>query len=86
MSNPSITTIWAQRWLTVNELYLEGDWFIEWKKFTDSLQRDRIRPCPIEDELIWGRNVVRGNYSTKLGYIALFGPRTNDEVWWWKKI
>jgi hypothetical protein len=30
--------------------------------------------------------VVGGNYSTKLGYDALFGPRENDEVWWWKKL
>jgi hypothetical protein len=37
-------------------------------------------------ELVWRRNVVGGNYSTKLGYDALFCPRENDEVWWWKKL
>jgi hypothetical protein len=66
--------------LTAKELNMASDWDIEWNNFTNSLQRAHNRLGPSEDELIWGRNVVGGNYSTKLGYDALLWPRTNDEV------
>jgi hypothetical protein len=86
MSNPATTPIWAQGWWNVNDLNMIGDWAIEWNNFTKSLQRVHVRLSDSEDELVWRRNVVGGNCSTKLGYDALFGPRENDEVWWWKKI
>lgn len=47
----------------------------------DTLQRAHIRLDPLEDELIWRRNMVGVSYSAKLGYEALFGPGINDEAW-----
>jgi hypothetical protein len=33
MSNPTISTIWSQGWLSVVDLNLTGEWVIDWNNY-----------------------------------------------------
>jgi hypothetical protein len=74
MLNPTISTIRSQGWLSVVDLYLTSEWDSYWNNYIITLQREHARIGPLEDEFIWGRNIVGGSYLAKLGYKDLFGP------------
>jgi hypothetical protein len=61
-------------WLSVVDLNLTSEWASDWNNYIVTLQREHVRLGPLEDELIWGRNIVGGSYLAKLGYKDLFGP------------
>jgi len=86
MSNPTISTISSQGWFNFFYLNLTSEWASDCNNYIATLQRVHIRFGPLEDELIWGINMVGGSDSTKLGCEALFGVEINDEAWWWWKI
>ena len=77
---------WSQGWMSVAKLNLAREWALERNDFIDALQRTHIRINPFEDELIWNKNMVGGNYTAKLGYEALFGTRELGDSWWWRKL
>ena len=61
---------------------MTGEWARDWNNFIDTLSWAHISLGLLEDDLVWGKNVVGGNYYAKLGYETLIGPWINEVNRW----
>ena len=58
-------------WILVKDLYLFGDWVMEWEAFTTSLTMAGIKIHDCSDIIFWCLNKQQVNVSALLEYKAL---------------
>jgi hypothetical protein len=78
---PTLSYVWKQNYLFVQELGLENNWSEYWLQFRDFLRTTNVHLSEEEDDLVWIFLDLGGKYSTKLGYKYLFQGDGNDTCW-----
>jgi len=73
-SNLAISTIWSQGWLSDTDLNLIGERDSDWNNYIATVWKAHIRLGPLEDEIIWGRNMIGGIVLVMMSIYNLYTP------------
>jgi hypothetical protein len=65
------SSIFREEWLIAKNLGFDGDERMIWETYQTTLKYRHVRIKEFDDELVWSKNLVRGQYSPKLGYSSL---------------
>eukprot|EP00253_Pinus_taeda_P015641 PITA_15641 len=86
IADPQRTTIFEQRWKTVDQINIPPLWHQECLSYINALFEAHIRIKQGPDELIW-YPVQHGIYTPKSGYLSLISHKVPDLIsFWWNSI
>lgn len=65
---------------------LDGNWVVEWNRYTTYLMLGTIRLSKYQDLLVWSKNSTIREYMVKLGYAMKVEKEFQEEEKWWQAL
>lgn len=78
------TSMWEQKWLSVESLLMLDEWKETWNLYFLELKKWFVKLIDQNDKPVWNFNDVGGHYTIKHVYISTLNWDSGTPIGWWK--